>query len=75
MAVLKYFSDFVLVCIKGKFGNLLSYFILFYLGIDLSDMEKGKPYDYKFVKWMMKSKVGSNFFFLPISIIQLQYFK
>ncbi|XP_026529914.1 kynurenine--oxoglutarate transaminase 3 isoform X2 [Notechis scutatus] len=26
------------------------------LGIDLSDMEKGKPYDYKFVKWMIKSK-------------------
>nr|XP_028588690.1 kynurenine--oxoglutarate transaminase 3 isoform X1 [Podarcis muralis] len=26
------------------------------LNVDLSDMEKDKPYDYKFVKWMIKSK-------------------
>ncbi|XP_003220162.3 kynurenine--oxoglutarate transaminase 3 isoform X5 [Anolis carolinensis] len=26
------------------------------LNVDLSDMEKDKPYDNKFVKWMMKSK-------------------
>ncbi|XP_044288148.1 kynurenine--oxoglutarate transaminase 3 isoform X2 [Varanus komodoensis] len=26
------------------------------LNVDLSDMEQDKPYDYKFVKWMIKSK-------------------
>lgn len=30
---------------------------LIFLDVDLSDVDEKQPYDYKFVKWMIRSKV------------------
>lgn len=35
------------------------FYILCVEGVDLSDMKSDEPYDYKFVKWMIKTKVGN----------------
>lgn len=32
-------------------------FVLIFLDVDLSDVDEKQPYDYKFVKWMITSKV------------------
>lgn len=40
-----------------KSYNMMSVLNLFFLDVDLSDEDGNQPYDYKFVRWMIKSKV------------------
>lgn len=38
---------------------MLKCFKFNFLDVDLSDVDEKQPYDYKFVKWMITSKVSS----------------